>query len=62
MHIIIRIFEVHETLRATMAMQLRDLLAQYDLLNKVMSYLKYEGTNLKTFTMFLTNIMFCGLL
>jgi len=59
MHIIVRIFEVRETLKVTMVMQLRDLLAQYDLLNKVMSYLKYEGTNLKTFTMSLTNIMFC---
>jgi len=52
-HTIMGIFEVHETTWATMPLQLRDLFVKYDLLNKVIAYVKDEGTN------GLTNIMSC---
>jgi hypothetical protein len=52
-HTTMGIFEVHETTWATMTLQLRDLLVQYDLLNKVLAYVKDEGAN------GLTNIMSC---
>ncbi len=36
-HTTMGIFEVHETTWATMILQLKDLLVQYDLLNKVIA-------------------------
>lgn len=51
------IFEVHETLGVAMAIQLKDLLAWYNLLDKVIAYVKNEGANLNTFTTTLTNIV-----
>ncbi len=58
-HVIVGIFDVHETLRATMAIQLKDFLTQYNLLNKVIAYVKVEGTNLNTLIVALTNIVSC---
>jgi len=40
-----------------MAIQLKDLLASYILLDKVITYVKDEGANLNTFTTTLTNIV-----
>jgi hypothetical protein len=39
-----------ETMGAAMAMQLKDFLAWYELLDKVIPYVKDEGANLSTFT------------
>ncbi len=58
-HIIVGIFEVHEALRATMVIQSKDLFAHYDLLDKVIAYVKDEGANLNTFTITLSSIMSC---
>ncbi len=51
------LFEVHETMGATMVMQLKYLLVWYELLDKVLSYVKDKGVNLSTFTMALTSII-----
>lgn len=51
------IFEVHETLGATMVIPSKDLFAHYDLLDKVIAYVKDEGANLNTFTITLSNII-----
>jgi hypothetical protein len=54
-HVTVTIFDVHETSRVAMAIQFKDLLAQYNLLVKIIAYVKDEGTNLNTFTMTFTN-------
>jgi len=53
----VRIFEVHETLRVSMVVQLKDLLTQYNLLGKGITYVKDEGVNLNTTTTALTSIV-----
>jgi hypothetical protein len=55
------IFEVHEALGVAMAVQFKDLLAWYNLLDKVITYVKDKGSNLNTFVMALTNILSCAL-
>jgi hypothetical protein len=40
-----------------MVVHLKDLFAWYELLDKVITYIKNEVANLSTFTMALTNIM-----
>lgn len=52
-------FEVHETLGVAMVVQFEDLLAWYNLLDKVIAYVKNKGANLNTFVMALTNILSC---
>jgi hypothetical protein len=59
-HTTMGLFEVHETMGFAMAMQLKYLLARYELLDKVLSYVKDEGVNLSTFIMALTNIISCA--
>jgi hypothetical protein len=61
-HVIVGIFEVHKTLRATMAIQFKDLLVRYNLLDKIIAYVKDEGANLNTFTIALISIVSCVLL
>jgi hypothetical protein len=56
-HVIMGIFEVHETSKFTMAIQLKKL--QYNLLDKIITYVKGEGANLNTFTSALMNIVSC---
>jgi hypothetical protein len=58
-HVIVGIFEVHETLGATIVVQLKDLLTQYNLLNKVITYVKNESANLNTPIVALTSIVSC---
>jgi hypothetical protein len=41
-----------------MALQLKDLLVWYNLLDKIIAYVKDEGAIVNTFTIALTNIMF----
>jgi hypothetical protein len=61
-HVIVGIFEVHETSGVAMTIQFKDLLAQYNLLDKVITYFKNKGVNLNTLTIVLTNIISCFLL
>jgi len=58
-HITIGIFEVHETTNATMVVQLRDLFIRYELLDKVIAYVKDKGANLNTLITTLTSIVSC---
>jgi hypothetical protein len=58
-HVIVGIFEVHETLKVAMAIQFKDLLAWYNLLDTIIAYVKDEGVNLNTFTMTLISIVSC---
>jgi hypothetical protein len=51
------IFEVHETSKFTMAIQLKNL--QYNLLDKIITYVKGKGANLNTFIVALINIVSC---
>jgi len=50
---------VHQTSSAATAIQLEDLLAWYELLDKVITYVKDEGANLNTFTITSTNVVSC---
>jgi hypothetical protein len=45
-----------------MALQVKDLLSLYNLLNKLITYVKYKGGNLSTLTQVLTLVVSCGLL
>jgi len=56
-HVTTTIFEVHETSRVAMAIQLKDFFTQYSLLVKVTIYVKNESTNLNTLTMTLISIV-----
>jgi hypothetical protein len=42
-----------------MGLQLKDLFSPFDLSNKIMSYMKDEGANLKNLTNALINIVLC---
>jgi hypothetical protein len=53
------IFEVHGTSKASMVVQLKDLLVQYNLLDKIIAYVKDNNTNLNTFITAFTNIISC---
>lgn len=45
-----------------MALQVKDLLSLYNLLNKLITYVKYKGGNLSTLTQVLILVVSCGLL
>jgi hypothetical protein len=61
-HVIVKFFEVHETLGATMAIWFKDLFVRYNFLDKVITYFKDKGVNQNTFTTTLTIIVCCVLL
>jgi len=42
------LFEAINTIKVAMVTQVKDLLSSYDLLNKLVAYVKYEGDNLST--------------
>ncbi len=42
------LFEATNTIKVAMATQVKDLLSSYDLLDKLIAYVKYEGGNLST--------------
>jgi hypothetical protein len=43
-----------------MAVQLKDLFVQYELLDKVITYIKNKNVNLNNFILALPNIMSCA--
>jgi hypothetical protein len=57
--VIIWIFEVHNTTSATMANRENCLLDSFNLLDKVLAYVKVEGFNLNILTYVLTFIVYC---
>jgi hypothetical protein len=52
------IFEVQNTTNATMANQVKVLLDFFGLLEKIIAYVKNEGSNLNTLTNALTSVVF----
>ncbi len=46
MHVIIGLFEVHETIGLFMVGQLHTLLEKFDLMHNVIAFVKDEGNNL----------------
>jgi hypothetical protein len=42
------LLEATDTIKVAMATQVKDLLSSYDLLDKLIAYVKYEGDNLST--------------
>jgi hypothetical protein len=55
-------FETPNTYKITLAEQVKFLFATYEFTNKVIVYVKLEGTNLNTFACTLTNVVSCELL
>jgi hypothetical protein len=47
-HVIVGLFEVHETTSSAMALQLQDLLEKCGLIHHVITFVKNEGNNLET--------------
>ncbi len=61
-HVIIGLFEVHETTRLSMAGQLRSLLEKHDLMHRMITFVKDEGNNLMSMATTLCSIVDCHLL
>ncbi len=57
-HITIGLFETIETSRATMVIQVNEVLPTYGLNAKILAYVKYEVNNLITMTTTFTSIVF----
>jgi len=57
--VIIWIFEVHDTTNVVMANQVKSLLDSFGLLDKVMTYIKDERSNLNILTSILTFVVSC---
>ncbi len=55
-------FETTNMSRIAMAVQVKDFLSLYNLLNKLIAYVKDEGGNLSTLAQALTLVVNCGLL
>jgi hypothetical protein len=47
-HVIVELFEMHETTNNTMALQLLALLKFFGLIHRVITFVKDEGNNLKS--------------
>jgi len=58
-HIIINIFQVHETSKDNKVIQIKDLFSCYKFCDNEITYVKDENVNLNTFTFSLKNIMSC---
>jgi hypothetical protein len=61
-HISIGLFEAHDTFGATLIKQMKILLVEFNLKNKVIMYVKDEGTNLNFLTTTFISIVPCKLL
>ncbi len=58
-HVIVVIFEVHNTIGVAITNQVKVLLDVFGLLNKIIAYVKDEGSNLSTLTLALINVVTC---
>jgi hypothetical protein len=61
-HVTMGFFETTNMSRIAMAVQVKDFLSLYNLLNKLIAYVKDEGGNLSTLAQALTLVVNCGLL
>jgi len=58
-HFTIGLFEVHETIGLSMANQLCSLLEKYDLMHRMIAFVKDEGSNLMSMAIALHSIFYC---
>ncbi len=58
-HVILGLFEIVETIGQTLAINLIELLVTYVLRNKIIAYVKDEGSNLNTLTNVLNFVFKC---
>ena len=58
-HIIVGIFKASNIARAILAVIVKMLLSDFHLIDKVISYVKGEGSNLKTLALALTSVVSC---
>ncbi len=56
---IVGLFETIDTTRIAMVAQVKDLLSSYDLLDKLIAYVKDDDGNLSTFAWALTSMVKC---
>jgi hypothetical protein len=61
-HVTIGFFEIVDTSRSAMALQVNDVLTKHGLNARVLAYVKDEGSNLSTMTFPLTLVMSCEVL
>jgi len=59
MHLIGGLFEVNETIRQSMVVQLQSLLERFGLLHQVIAFVNNEGINLTTMAIVLHSIIDC---
>jgi hypothetical protein len=59
-HVIVGIFEVHNTTCAPWKNHVKVLLDFFGLLDKIIAYVKDEGSNLSTLTLALTHVVTCS--
>ncbi len=59
---IVKLFETTSTISIPMVMHVKDLLSSYNLLDKLIAYVKDEGGNLSTFTQAPSLVIRCALL
>jgi hypothetical protein len=59
-HIIMGIFEVHNTIGVAITNQVKVLLNFFSLLDKVIAYVKDERSNIRTLTLALINVVTCS--
>jgi hypothetical protein len=59
-HVAMGLFEATNTFWVAMVMQVKDLLSLYNLLDKLITYVKDEGGNLSIHAQALTLIVSCG--
>jgi hypothetical protein len=58
-HVIIRLFEPHDMSGATMAMKLKQIVNKFSITQKIMAYVKDEGSNLQTCATTFNSIVSC---
>jgi hypothetical protein len=61
-HIIIELFEAPNIFSVVLAKWMKVILDEFNLTNKVIAYVKDEGTNLNSFTIAFTSVVSCELL
>jgi hypothetical protein len=59
-HVIVRLFEVLNTFGTTLVEQMKYLLVEYQLISKIITYVKDESTNLNTFAFAFASVVFCA--
>ncbi len=61
-HVTMGLFEAIDTFEVTMVAQMKELLSSYNLLDKLISYMKNKGDNLSTHVKALSYVVSCAIL